>query len=68
MSFYRCYNTTTKDYEALKQAIEFHITNAPDWISANQTTGSESSKLEVETDLICYNREDGSSARAALLL
>jgi hypothetical protein len=28
-------NTTTKDYEALKQAIEFHVTNAPDCISAN---------------------------------
>jgi hypothetical protein len=58
----------TKDYGALKQAIEFHVTNAPDWISANQTTGSESSKLEVETDLICYNRENGSSASCTIAL
>jgi hypothetical protein len=61
-------NTTTKDYEALKQAIEFHVTNAPDWISANQRTGSQSSKLELETDLICYNKEDRSSASCSIAL
>jgi hypothetical protein len=60
---------TTKDYEALKQAIKFHVTKHQiGSLSANQTIGPESSKLEVETDLICYNRENGSSARAAVLL
>jgi hypothetical protein len=59
---------TTKDYEALKQAIEFHVTNAPGWISVNQTTGSQPLKLEVGTDLICYNKEDRSTASCTIAL